>query len=127
MRITNDMNDIATVMLPERVDSATSSSVEALMFAALRPGARVIVDGSAVTYMSAAGVRVLATTIHRAEEQGTRIVLSNFSGPAADCLLVSGFSQLFDVADSADEARQRLRGDLAGGRADRLHPRGTVG
>ena len=47
MRMTNAMEDIATVMLPERVDSATSASVEALMFAALRPGARVIVDGSA--------------------------------------------------------------------------------
>jgi anti-sigma B factor antagonist len=121
------MEDIATVMLPERVDSATSASVEALMFAALRPGARVIVDGSAVTYMSAAGVRVLATTIHRAEEQETRIVLCSFSGPAADCLLVSGFSHLFDVADSVDEAMKRLRPNLVGNPADRLHPRGAAG
>ena len=97
------------------------------MFAALRPGARVIVDGSAVTYMSAAGVRVLATTIHRAEEQETRIVLCSFSGPAADCLLVSGFSQLFDVADSVDEAMKRLRPNLVGNPADRLHPRGAAG
>ena len=44
---------ITTVMLPERVDSATSASVEAMMIDALRPGARVVVDGSAVTYMSA--------------------------------------------------------------------------
>jgi anti-sigma B factor antagonist len=127
MRMTNVMDDIATVMLPERVDSATSASVEALMFAALRPGARVIVDGSAVTYMSAAGVRVLATTIHRAEEQETRIVLCSFSGPAADCLLVSGFSHLFDVADSVDEAMKRLRPNLVGNPADRLHPRGAAG
>lgn len=125
--MTNAMNDIATVMLPQRVDSATSASVEELMFAALRPGAHVIVDGSKVTYMSAAGVRVLATTIHRAAEQGTRIVLSSFSGPAADCLLVSGFSELFDVANSVEEARKRLHADRAGSRADRLHPRGTVG
>ena len=33
-----------------------------------------------------------------------RIVFCRFSGPAADCLLVSGFSQLFDVADSVEEA-----------------------
>ncbi|HTB40138.1 MAG TPA: STAS domain-containing protein [Reyranella sp.] len=125
--MTNAMEDIATVMLPERVDSATSASVEALMFAALRPGARVIVDGSAVTYMSAAGVRVLATTIHRAEEQETHIVLCSFSGPAADCLLVSGFSQLFDVADSVDEAMKRLRPNLVGNPAERLHRRGAAG
>src|SRR5258708_13831538 len=95
MRMTNAMDDIATVMLPERVDSATSASVEALMFAALRPGARVIVDGSAVTYMSAAGVRVLPTTIHPAEDQETHIVLSSFTPPAADFFLVSGFSHPF--------------------------------
>ena len=40
------------------------------MVDALRPGAGVIVDGSAVTYMSAAGVRVLAIVLHRAEEHG---------------------------------------------------------
>lgn len=106
--------EITTVMLPERVDSATSASVEALMLGALRPRARVIVDGSAVIYMSAAGVRVMAVVLHRAVEQSARIVFCSFSGPAADCLLVSGFSQLLDVAESTEEAVLRLRPKLAG-------------
>jgi anti-anti-sigma factor len=121
------MDEIATIMLPERVDSATSPSVEAELFGAIRPGGRVIVDGSAVVYMSAAGVRVLATAIHRAQEQGTRIVLCRFSGPAADCLLVSGFSQLFDVAASAEEARKRLGSYPTGLAGDRLHARRAAG
>src|SRR5262245_10626261 len=125
--MSNAMEEIVTVMLPEQVDSATSASVEAQMFAAMRPGARVIVDGSAVSYMSAAGVRVLATAIHRAQEREARVVLCRFSGPAADCLLVSGFSQLFDVAGSAEEARKRLVESPANGGADRLHPRRTAG
>ena len=112
---------IATIMLPERVDSATSASVEALMVGALRPNARVIVDGSAVTYMSAAGVRALAIVLHRAAELSARIVFCSFSGPAADCLLVSGFSQLFDVADSTEQALLRLNLKLGQGPADRLH------
>ena len=113
---------IATIMLPERVDSATSASVEALMVGALRPNAGVIVDGSTVTYMSAAGVRALAIVLHKAAELSARIVFCSFSGPAADCLLVSGFSQLFDVADSTEQALSRLRPKLAEGPADRLHP-----
>jgi anti-sigma B factor antagonist len=121
------MDDVATIMLPERVDSATAGSVEAQLFAAMQPGARVIVDGSAVAYMSAAGVRVMATAIHRAREQGTRIVLCRFSGPAADCLLVSGFSQLFDVAGSAEEARKRLGSKPTGFSGERLHPRRAAG
>ncbi len=118
---------IATIMLPERVDSATSASVEALMVGALRPDARVIVDGSAVTYMSAAGVRALAIVLHRAAELSARIVFCSFSGPAADCLLVSGFSQLFDVADSTEQALARLASKRTGRSADRLHPHGATG
>lgn len=121
------MEEIALVLLPERVDSATSPFVEASMLATLHPGALVVVDGNAVTYMSAAGVRVLASTLHRAEEQGARLVFCAFSGPAADCLLVSGFSQLFDVADTVQHAKDRLRRKPAGGPGDRLHARGAVG
>jgi anti-sigma B factor antagonist len=119
--------EIAKIMLPERVDSSTSASVEALMVGALRPNARVIVDGSAVTYMSAAGVRALAIVLHRAAELSARIVFCSFSGPAADCLLVSGFSQLFDVADSTEQALSRLRPKLAGNSEERLQPHGITG
>jgi anti-sigma B factor antagonist len=118
---------IATIALPERVDSATSRAVEQLIVDALQPGRRLIVDGSAVTYMSAAGVRLLASILHLAGERQARVVLCSFSGPAADCLLVSGFSQLFDIAASVEEATARLRPRLAGTPADRLHPRGVTG
>jgi anti-anti-sigma factor len=121
------MPDIATVRLPEHTDSTTAASVEATMLAALRPAGRLIVDGSAVTYMSAAGVRALATVLHRAEQQQTRVVLCNFSGAAADCLLVSGFSRLLDIAGSVEEARARLSPGFAGTAAERLHPRRTTG
>ena len=96
----NAMDDITTVMLPERVDLATSASVEALMFAALSPGARVIVDGSAVTYMSAAGVRVLADVLHRAEEQ-ERASFSAASAARRPIACRSAASpSFFDVADT---------------------------
>jgi anti-sigma B factor antagonist len=127
MKGVNTETEIATIMLPERVDSVTSTAVEALMVGALRPAARVIVDGSAVTYMSAAGVRALAIVLHRAAELSARIVFCSFSGPAADCLLVSGFSQLFDVADTTEQAIARLASRRAGRSADRLHPHGATG
>ena len=127
MKMSSAMDNFTTVMLPEQVDSETSASVEASIVAAVRPGGGVIVDGSRVTYMSAAGVRVFARALHRAEEQGARIVFCRFAGAAADCLLVSGFSQLFDVADSVEEAVEKLRPKPAGAPADRLHPRGSAG
>ena len=121
------MNNIATVMLPQQVDSETSASVEALIVDALRPGAGVIVDGSEVTYMSAAGVRVFARALHRAEEIGGRIAFCRFSGAAADCLLVSGFTELFEVVASVEEAAARLRRNPAAAAAERLHPHTRAG
>jgi anti-anti-sigma factor len=121
------VSEIATIRLPEYTDSTTSSRVEQSMLATLKPGGRVIVDGSAVTYMSAAGVRALAAVLHRAEEQQTRVVLCSFSGAAADCLVVSGFSQLFDVAGSVEEAAARLRPSFPTDPVKRLHPRGAAG
>ncbi|UYN97086.1 MAG: STAS domain-containing protein [Enhydrobacter sp.] len=108
MNETTAEKSIATVMLPARVDSETSRSAEETMMASLHPGARVVIDGSAVTYMSAAGVRSLATVLHRAQEMQARIVFCRFTGAAADCLQVSGFGHLLDVAESAEAAAARL-------------------
>lgn len=118
---------IATIMLPEQLDSVTASSVEQALRAALKRDARIIVDGSAVTYMSAAGVRALVGVLHGAETLGAHVVFCRFSGPAADCLDVSGFSQLLDVAESVEDAVARLKPGLTGDRARRLHPRGGAG
>jgi anti-sigma B factor antagonist len=120
-------NDIATIMLPERMDSVTASSVERTLQAALTRGAKIIVDGSAVTYMSAAGVRALAGVLHGAEALGAHVVFCRFNGPAADCLDVSGFSQLLDIAENIEDATARLKPRLAGSSGERLHPRGAAG
>lgn len=121
------MDKVTTVMLPQQVDSETSASVETLIVEALRPGAGVIVDGSEVTYMSAAGVRVFARALHRAEELGARIAFCRFTGAAMDCLLVSGFTQLFEVVDSVEEAAARLRLKPAGSAEESLHPHRRAG
>jgi len=118
--------EIATIKLPERLDSTTAAAAEESLRAAMRPGAKLIVDGSDVIYMSAAGVRALAGVLHGAEAMNARVVFCRFTGPASDCLEVSGFAQLLDVADSVEEASARLT--LPGtGSFNRLHPRHPAG
>ena len=119
--------EIATVKLPDCIDSITALSVEKKILEKVYMGARVIVDGSDVTYMGAAGVRALATVLHRAEETQAQIVFCRFNGPAADCLLVSGFSRLLEVADSVEEATLRLQPGRMPERGERLHARGAAG
>ncbi|WP_300779482.1 STAS domain-containing protein [Enhydrobacter sp.] len=119
--------DIVTVVLPDRIDSVTAQEVERSMLDALVPGARVVIDGSAVAYMSAAGVRALATALRQAEERQARVVFCRFTGAAEDCLVVAGFSQLLDVVGSPEEAVAKLRSKSVGNPAERLHPHGATG
>ena len=121
------MSDIATVMLPATIDSETSGPVETLIIDALKPGGRVVVDGQDVAYMSAAGVRSFARALHHAEEVGAKIAFCRFTGAAADCLLVSGFTALFDVVDTVEEASQRLKGRSPAPADERLRHRGHAG
>lgn len=119
--------DIVTVLLPDHIDSATADDVEKSMLDVLAPGARVIVDGSAVTYMSAAGVRALATALRHAEERQASVVFCRFTGAAEDCLVVGGFAQLLDVVATPEEAAAKLRAKPVGNPADRLHRHGAAG
>ena len=123
----NKKQPITTLMLPAKVDSVTATTVEETLLAALRPGARLIVDGSLVAYMSAAGVRTFASVLHQAANVQARIVFCRFAGAAWDCLLVSGFSELLEIARTAEEAAARLEREprLSGGES--LHRRGTAG
>jgi anti-sigma B factor antagonist len=114
-------------MLPAKVDSVTVASVEVMLVAALRPGARVIVDGSQVTYMSAAGVRTFASVLHKAADVEARIVFCRFSGAAWDCLLVSGFSELLEIAATVEEATKRLEKEVPRIGGESLHRRGAAG
>jgi anti-anti-sigma factor len=127
MTTMNGANDIVTIMLPERVNSVTALAVEKSMLDALQPGARLIVEGSAVIYMSAAGVRAFATALREAAARQARVVFCRFSGAADDCLIVGGFSKLLDVADSVEDARVRLSSGSAGNPAERLHKQGVTG
>lgn len=118
---------ISTVMLPAKVDSVTAKTVEEALLAALRPGARVVVDGSQVAYMSAAGVRTFASVLHQATSVEARIVFCKFAGAAWDCLLVSGFSELLEIAGTSEEAVARLEREPRLSAGESLHPRGTAG
>jgi ceramide glucosyltransferase len=119
--------EIEIVNLPDCLDSTTSVAVETSILDRIGPGARLIVDGGGVTYMGAAGVRALAVLLHRAQEVDARIAFCRFSGAASDCLLVSGFSKLLDVAESVEEARKWLLSDPGMDAVERLHGQGATG
>ncbi|MGQ3301737.1 STAS domain-containing protein [Reyranella sp.] len=127
MNSRNSSQPISTVMLPAKVDTVTVAGVESMLLTALRPGARIIVDGSAVAYMSAAGVRTFATVMHEAAKVQARVAFCSFHGAAWDCLVVSGFSELLEIAETTAQAAARLEKDPSPSGGESLRQRGTAG
>ena len=77
--------------------------------------------------MSAAGVRTFASVLHQAANVEARIVFCRVAGAAWDCLLVSGFSELLEIAATAEEATARLEREPRLSAGESLHRRRATG
>lgn len=73
---------------------------------AISPSTRgLILDCSAMPYMSSAGLRAIMIIGKKLMAQDARFVLCGLSGLALEIYTASGFSQVFAPVEGVDEAR----------------------
>ncbi len=99
------VGDASIVTLPARVDTASASGVEA-EFRALMDGGvrRFVADFAGNEYVSSAGLRVFLSVLKALEKDGGRMVLCAMPPFVADVFEISGFSGLFTIVATRDEA-----------------------
>lgn len=109
MQIGEERRDGVTLLAPAgRIDSTTSNSLERALGRALDAGERrVIVDFSAVEYISSAGLRVLLVAGKRI---GGGLVLCSLTEPVRQVFELAGFLPLFTVAASREAALAQFAG-----------------
>jgi anti-sigma B factor antagonist len=97
--------DITVVTLPARVDTTSAEDVESRLNEAFAGGARKIVaDFAANEYVSSAGLRVFLAALKFLDKNQGRIVLCGMKPFVADVFGISGFSELFEIVGTRDEA-----------------------
>ncbi|MDY0189236.1 MAG: STAS domain-containing protein [Desulfuromonas sp.] len=64
----------------------------------------ILVDMSGVEYISSAGLRGILTSAKKLKAQGGNIRFCALQGMVADVFKMSGFSAMFQVFDSKDQA-----------------------
>ena len=94
---------IQQVTLTGRLDSVTSSGLEK----SLQPlfetaGTRTLVDFSALSYVSSAGLRVILMAAKRAKQSQGKLVLCGLQPHVREVFEISGFLKILDVV--ADRA-----------------------
>jgi anti-anti-sigma factor len=101
--------DIAVAAIVRRFDAYTASEVEAALKEAVAKGAKKIVcDFSQTEYVASAGLRVLLSQAKSLQKTGGRIVLASMQPYVYEVFEISGFSQIFKVYKSKQEAAEAL-------------------
>jgi anti-anti-sigma factor len=112
MRIGEEKDGRALVIAPEgRVDSVSSGELERLVVSRIDAGEkRVVLDLSAVEYISSAGLRVLLLAAKRLKEPPAGLVLCGMGPSVRAVLELAGFLPLFAVEARREQALARLAG-----------------
>ncbi len=106
MKIWEDRHgDIVILGLHGRLDATSSAIFEQSVQPMLDRGdKRFILDLMHLEYISSAGLRRLLILGKKTSESGGRVVLQSVSGHVLEILELSGFTQIFPIFSTQEEA-----------------------
>ncbi len=107
MNIKEIKTDRVEILVVEgRIDSGTSTVLEKKMISLIETdGVKdIIMDFSAMDYISSAGLRVLLMAAKKTGKAGGKVVLSSLCPNVREVFDISGFSSIFSIFDSQADA-----------------------
>ena len=112
MEITEEKRgNVNIVGLHGRLDGTTSPGVEERLLALTAQGeVRIAFDLSGLSYISSAGLRVLMLVAKQVRSGGGRLALAALTDNVHEIFKIAGFTQLFSVYQTLDEALTHCAG-----------------
>jgi anti-sigma B factor antagonist len=102
-------DEVEVVKVEGRIDANSAPGMEALINAPLERGVKkIVVDLSGVEYMSSAGLRVLLASLKKTRAMGGEMRLAGMQPFVKEVFDMTGFSRLFTVSPTAEEAVKSL-------------------
>jgi anti-sigma B factor antagonist len=90
-------NEVLLITLEGDVDSKSAPQVQQEVLPLIPDGGRMLLDLSAVPYMSSAGLRTLLLIYRQAQGRGSKVALSGLSEDISDTMSATGFLDYFVV------------------------------
>jgi anti-anti-sigma factor len=106
MKIDSEERDgIQIVRLEGRIDANTTTEVEEKLFGMVDEGVtRLVINFEKLDFISSAGLRTLLSTAKRVREAKGDLKVCNLNSNVQEVFDITGFSTLFSVSNSEDEA-----------------------
>jgi anti-anti-sigma factor len=116
MKMSDDQRGDVLIVRPEgRIDTTTSEELERWVAARLDGGTRrLVVDMSAVDYISSAGLRVFLMNVKKLRGNGGQFVLAGLNTSVRQIFELAGFLSIFAVETDVDRAVARAAGVAPG-------------
>jgi anti-sigma B factor antagonist len=110
MDISEQRADGATVLtLTGRLDGTNSATTDTALAEAVGRSPALVLDLSALDYISSAGLRVLLKAAKQAQTGKQKLLLAGLQPSVKQVFEISGFSTLFATFESRDAALASLR------------------
>ena len=110
MDILEESRDGIVVVSPQgRIDCNTSAKLERKLLALLEPASRgIVIDFTAVDYISSAGLRVVLVLAKRLRGGGGALVLCQLNELIQEIFKMSGFNKIMAIAATRADALAKL-------------------
>lgn len=97
--------DFTVVSITGRLDTTTAPQLNNELDKVEGDGARnVVIDCENMDYISSSGLRVLLVHLKKLKGAGGKLLLSNIKDSIKEIFVVSGFTSIFSIYDSVDDA-----------------------
>ena len=116
MKLSDDLRGDVLIVRPQgRIDTNTSEELESWLMSRLEGSPkRLVVDMSAVDYISSAGLRVFLMTVKKLRGTGGQLVLGGLNPSVRQIFELAGFLSIFAVEADVDRAVARATGAAGG-------------
>jgi anti-anti-sigma factor len=105
MTLISETHGNLTVARPEgRLDGMNSAGFQDALLAIVERGGNVVVDGSALTYVSIAGLRTILVAAKAAQAKGFKLALCALNPGVREIFAVSGFEKIIPIHEGLDQA-----------------------
>jgi anti-sigma B factor antagonist len=101
--------EIVTLSLSGKLDTTTAKTFEEKILAQIESGERrIVIDLAQLDYISSAGLRVFVLAAKRLNIANGKMVLCSLKDPVKEVFDIAGFSSIFSIHGSQDEATKHL-------------------
>ena len=106
---TRTFSDITVVEVVGDIDGASAPTAQAQLLPHIQPLCKLVLDMSAVGYMSSAGLRMMLLVFRQTAGAGGQLALTGLSEDIKDTMSLTGFLDFFSTFDTVDAGVEALQ------------------